>query len=238
VLTVGTPATFSARCDVVGETRVQNALRTARQHDVYELNRLWLSDKLPQFTESRFIGWCLREIKKLYPKAILISYAEGPQGHVGTVYQATNWSYIGSSVPFEDISVVGGSNCRSVPEKTRGGVVFQCDSHGFFEGPLPPKSKPGSKNLPAVPSTLPCPSCGIPATKSRSRAWAFERDADGVLRPRGDKKQWVHYTIEKQRHEMELRARTAKHRYVWFADPKDKAILAKPILPYPKKVAT
>src|SRR5271168_2484659 len=49
VLTVGTPATFSARCDVVGETRVQNALRTARQHDVYELNRLWLSDKLPQF---------------------------------------------------------------------------------------------------------------------------------------------------------------------------------------------
>lgn len=237
VLTIGVPVSFSARCDVVGENKNQKILRTARQHDVYELNRLWVSDTLPRNTESRFIGWCLKEARKLNPHIILISYADGQQGHVGYVYQATNWTYIGCSSAFDDIALVGGTDYRSVSEKIRGGVVFRCAKHGLFEGPLPPKSKAGSKSRPAVPATLPCPQCGQAADKIRGRAWAHIREADGLLKPRGEAKTWTHFTLGRQRYEMELRPRPLKHRYVWFADNADKSILAKPILPYPKKAA-
>ena len=62
---------------------------------VYELNRLWLSDECPKYTESRFIGWSLRELKKLHPNWILVSYADTEQAHKGTIYRATNWIYTG-----------------------------------------------------------------------------------------------------------------------------------------------
>jgi hypothetical protein len=234
VLTIGLPVTFSARCDVVGETKNQKILRTSRQHDVYELNRLWVSDSLPRNTESRFIGWCLKQIRKLHPHIILISYADSSQGHVGFVYQATNWLYIGSSAPFEDIAIVGGNDYRSVPEKVRGGVVFQCPTHGYFEGPLPPKSKANSKDLPAIPAILACPQCRESSHKTRGRAWAYARGSDGVLTPRTSAS-WIHYTSDRVRYQIELRSRPSKHRYVWFADQNDRAILAKPVLPYPKK---
>jgi len=237
VLTIGVPVTFSARCDVVGENKNQRLLRTARQHDVYELNRLWVSDALPRNTESRFIGWCLKQARKIHPHIILISYADGSRGHVGFVYQATNWLYIGCSSKFDDIAVVGGNDYRSVSEKIRGGVVFTCETHGFFEGPLPPKSKASSKNLPAVPVTLACPQCGGDSPRTRGRAWAYVRDMEGILIPRGSAKSWIHFTRGRVRYQMELRPRPLKHRYVWFADVCDQKILAKAILPYPKKAA-
>lgn len=235
VLTIGLPVTFSARCDVVGESKAQKALRTARQHNVYELNRLWVSDTLPRTTESRFIGWCLREIKKIHPHIILISYADTEQGHIGYVYQATNWLYVGYSIAFDDIALVGGKDYRSAAEKIRGGVIFKCETHGYFEGPLPPKSKSGSRDLPAVPQFLPCPRCSLNARKLNKRAWSFIRDADGILRPRGRAEKWIHYEQDRTPHQMELRPRTKKHRYVWFANPQDKAFLALAVLPYPKK---
>ncbi len=243
VLTIGLPVTFSARCDVVGENKNQRLLRTSRQHDVYELNRLWVSDTLPRNTESQFIGWCLRQIQKIHPHMILISYADGSRtnatglAHVGFVYQATNWLYLGSSIGFDDIAVVGGNDYRSVAEKIRGGVVFQCPAHGLFEGPLPQKSKAGSKTLPAVPASLACPQCGAEAAKTRGRAWAYVRESDGVLAGRGTKKSWTHFTRDRVRYEMELRPRSLKHRYIWFASAEDRKILAKPTFPYPKKAA-
>jgi hypothetical protein len=94
----------------------------ARSNDVYELNRLWLDDKLPRNTESKFIGWCLREVKKILPNAIIISHADGAQGHVGTVYKATNWVYTGTTTPFMDIVEDGYNDYRSVPNKVRGSV--------------------------------------------------------------------------------------------------------------------
>jgi len=64
---------------------------------VYELNRLWMSDKCPKNSESRFIGWALRQLKKINPPLILVSYADTNQNHSGGVYRATNWIYTGLS---------------------------------------------------------------------------------------------------------------------------------------------
>src|SRR6266566_7131925 len=105
VLTVGKPASWSATFGLVGEKYAKPIPENSRSRDVFELNRLWLHDSLPHCMESRFIGWCLRQLKREHPNVILLSYAEQSVGYVGTVYQATNWIYTGESARFTDITL-------------------------------------------------------------------------------------------------------------------------------------
>jgi len=60
-----------------------------------ELTRLWSPDGMPKNTESRLIS----ESIKLLPKEVrlILSYADPSQGHLGTIYQATNWFYLGTT---------------------------------------------------------------------------------------------------------------------------------------------
>jgi hypothetical protein len=76
VLTVGKPPSWSLQCGLVGESKQEYKNPYCRARDVFELNRLWLHDGMPKNSESRFVGWCLRELRKLYPKLILVSYAD------------------------------------------------------------------------------------------------------------------------------------------------------------------
>lgn len=62
---------------------------------VLELTRLWILDGTPKNTESFFIGKTLKLLPTNYD--IIVSYAEINAGHIGTVYQATNWIYTGMS---------------------------------------------------------------------------------------------------------------------------------------------
>jgi hypothetical protein len=62
---------------------------------VLELTRLWIKDGTPKNTESYLIGRSLRLLPK--EKDIVVSYAEIQAGHIGIVYQATNWIYTGMS---------------------------------------------------------------------------------------------------------------------------------------------
>jgi len=68
------------------------------KRSVTELHRLVLLDRMPKNTESWFIVRALRELKKDRPyyNAVL-SFADATQGHVGTIYQATNAIYCGMS---------------------------------------------------------------------------------------------------------------------------------------------
>lgn len=60
---------------------------------VIELNRLWVHDRMPKLTESRFVGECLRH-ENLGPH-IVVSYADTRQGHMGIIYRALNFNYAG-----------------------------------------------------------------------------------------------------------------------------------------------
>jgi hypothetical protein len=65
---------------------------------VLELTRLAVYDWAPRNTESRFIAESFRYLRDARPDvSILISYADSGYGHVGTIYQATNWIYTGIS---------------------------------------------------------------------------------------------------------------------------------------------
>ena len=59
---------------------------------VLELNRLCINDNAPKNSASMLVG---RSLKMLPPCAV-VSYADGRMGHIGYVYQATNFLYCGA----------------------------------------------------------------------------------------------------------------------------------------------
>jgi hypothetical protein len=84
VVMYGTPSSAPLRSGICGPEEKENVL---------ELTRLWISDEVGKNGESYLIGNSL----KLVNKEIIVSYAEIQQGHLGVVYQATNWIYTGLS---------------------------------------------------------------------------------------------------------------------------------------------
>jgi hypothetical protein len=66
-----------------------------KEQDVIELRRLVTLDECPRNTESWFIARCLKIIKKENKHKICISYADRRFGHIGYIYQASNWNYLG-----------------------------------------------------------------------------------------------------------------------------------------------
>ena len=61
---------------------------------VIELNRLCVDDHAPRNASSTLVSGGLR----LLPRpSVVVSYADGAQGHVGYIYQATNFGYYGSA---------------------------------------------------------------------------------------------------------------------------------------------
>lgn len=69
------------------------------ESDVVELRRLVCVDDCPKNTESFLIAKSIRLIKKMTSYKIVVSYADPFHGHIGTIYQAANWSYMGETSP-------------------------------------------------------------------------------------------------------------------------------------------
>lgn len=93
VVTYGTPSSSSLRSGICGSTYSEN---------VVELNRL-CCDNRPNCA-SFLVGRSLRMLPK---PLIVVSYADTEQGHVGYVYQATNFIYTGLSAKRTDWKLKG-----------------------------------------------------------------------------------------------------------------------------------
>jgi hypothetical protein len=74
--------------------------------NVYELNRLWVDDSVPKNGESYLVSNSMKTLNK----EIIVSFADTSQGHVGIIYQATNFLYTGLSSKFRDPKVKGKEN--------------------------------------------------------------------------------------------------------------------------------
>lgn len=69
-----------------------------RKRQVTELHRLVLLDSVPKNGESFFIARALKLLKKDRPYySAVLSFADSTQGHVGTIYQACNAIYCGTT---------------------------------------------------------------------------------------------------------------------------------------------
>lgn len=77
------------------------------RYNIYELTRLYVDDGLPKNLESFLVGNTI----KLLDKEIIVSYSDTKFGHVGLIYQSTNFYYTGMSkggnTDFEEIDEDG-----------------------------------------------------------------------------------------------------------------------------------
>jgi hypothetical protein len=65
------------------------------EDQVIELRRLVLIDDTPRNSESWFIGWTIRWLKKNTEIKTIVSYADANYGHSGVIYKATNFQHVG-----------------------------------------------------------------------------------------------------------------------------------------------
>lgn len=68
-------------------------------NEVMELRRLVLVDDTPKNSESFFIGYTLRWLKRNTPVRTVVSYADPNYGHSGVIYRATNFEHVGMTSP-------------------------------------------------------------------------------------------------------------------------------------------
>lgn len=97
----------------------------ANRDNTLELSRLYIKDEISQNVPnitSRFVSWTLRELKK-QGNWFIISFADSSMGHVGSIYQATNFLYCGTTK--------SGTLCYNGPFK-QGGTWVKGIHYRFF----------------------------------------------------------------------------------------------------------
>lgn len=105
VIIYGTPSSAPLRRGICGDDEKDN---------VIELTRLWVDDSVGKNGESYLIGNTI----PLINKEIIVSYAEIEQGHIGIVYQATNWIYTGLSAKRTNWTIKGiDKHCQTIADK-------------------------------------------------------------------------------------------------------------------------
>ena len=82
-----------------GARHAHRLLQGAAPGHVVTLARLWLADELPANSESRVLGVVLRHLVRGGRFKLALSYADPAAGHVGTIYQASGWTYLGTTEP-------------------------------------------------------------------------------------------------------------------------------------------
>ena len=93
---------------------------------VIELNRLVLVNNKPN-EASLLIA---RSIALLPKPKVIVSYADVAQGHIGGVYQATNWLYTGATKARTDMAAKDGKHSRHHSgDKTK--RVFRSSKHRY-----------------------------------------------------------------------------------------------------------
>jgi len=105
VIVYGTPSSAPLRRGIAGDAYARH---------VVELTRLWCAPSVPRNGESFLIGRTIRHAGK----PIVVSYADASQGHVGYVYQATNWLYTGLSAKRTNWTVTGlDKHCQTIADR-------------------------------------------------------------------------------------------------------------------------
>jgi len=125
----GTPSSSPLRSGICGKEE---------RFNVIELTRLWIEDGTPKNVESFLIGNTI----KLVNKEIIVSYAEIQQGHLGTVYQATNWIYTGLSAKRTNWTIEGvDKHCQTIADKNTAEELREKYGDKFTLVPRPRKHR-------------------------------------------------------------------------------------------------
>lgn len=87
---------------------------------LYELSRL-VVQTADENAASMLVGRSLRMLSS--QPAAVVSYADSAQGHVGIIYQATNWLYTGAVKGHDNTYMVNGERLQAITVRDRFGVA-------------------------------------------------------------------------------------------------------------------
>jgi hypothetical protein len=90
---------------------MENICGVEEAEHVIELKRFWIADITPKNTESFFMSQAIKQLPDQYN--ILVSYADTKANHLGVIYQAASWMYIG---PTKKATTYGIKNSRGIIE--------------------------------------------------------------------------------------------------------------------------
>ena len=127
----------------VGPFNGHSLVEGAARGECLTLSRLWLSEELPKNSESLVIGAVLRALRKYTDLKFILSYADPVQGHVGIIYQASNWIYTGLSIamPLYDMGDGKPHHSRSIGNTYGTHSVKYLQSHGVDIKAVPQTAK-------------------------------------------------------------------------------------------------
>jgi len=109
VISYGIPFSPTLKSGIAGDEWAKN---------VVELNRLVINDDAPKNSASILVG---RSLKKLPQPLIIVSFADINMGHVGYVYQATNFIYTGLSAKRTNWQIEGeDKHSFTISDRARG----------------------------------------------------------------------------------------------------------------------
>lgn len=129
VVIYGTPSSAPLRKGICGNDEKDN---------VIELTRLWVDDSVPRNGESFLIGNTIKRVNK----EIIVSFAEIDQGHIGYVYQATNWIYTGLSAKRSNWVIEGiDKHCQTIADKYTSKELTEIYGDKFKRVPRPRKHR-------------------------------------------------------------------------------------------------
>lgn len=111
--------------------------------DCITLTRLWLSDQLPRNSESKVLGIALRSLKRDTSLKFVLAYSDPAAGHLGIIYQATNWLYTGlsSATPLYDIGDGTLHHSRSLAHRLGSHSLRYLTSQGINAKTIPQTAK-------------------------------------------------------------------------------------------------
>jgi hypothetical protein len=103
---------------------------------VLSLSRLVVVPGEPKNAASILLGESIRRIKKTKRWVALVTFADDYQGHKGTIYKATNWTYLGQTKPTPLYVDANGKMTARLSTKTRTHkqmLELGCVLLGFFK---------------------------------------------------------------------------------------------------------
>ncbi len=132
-----------------GPRSFSQTVRGASQRDFLVLTRLWLHADCPRNSETHILGQAVRLLRHGTGLKFLVSYADpsaaGPDGvpHVGYVYQAASWMYIGFShaMPLLDLGDGIPRHLRSVNSALGTHSVRHLQASGLIPRLVPQAAK-------------------------------------------------------------------------------------------------
>lgn len=77
--------------------------------NIMEITRLWIADTTPKNAESYFIGRTLKQVSG----EVVVAFADPEYGHIGTVYQAANFIFLGQSSRAGRVIAIKDSNIHN-----------------------------------------------------------------------------------------------------------------------------